>query len=204
MKMKGFLLAKICTSIWMLISHPSTAPDAEGCQCYCRLWGGILLKHLFQHQKQRFSLKRFARNGISMSWTEKKSPLLSFLVCQINPSAFPICLSLRAAQWACSQTGVIKKTSTKQRTSRDCQGSLIWTPVPTQWVVSLPFSFSSSLLRGGWNMCNMEGWCRRGHQSHATTQTPLNTFPRARREHISVRDILTRRFVARWKSKFIT
>lgn len=101
------------------------------------LWVGLfcikMMWHFFPFPK-RFCFKCFGRRRIL------KSPLHSFLLCQINPSAFPICLSLKAVQWGCSQTRVIKKNpSTKQWSLRDCRGgTLIWTPTPTLWVVSLP------------------------------------------------------------------
>lgn len=70
------------------------------------LWVGLfcikMMWHFFPFPK-RFCFKCFGRRRIL------KSPLHSFLLCQINPSAFPICLSLKAVQWGCSQTRVIKK-----------------------------------------------------------------------------------------------
>lgn len=75
-------------------------------KCCATLWVGLfcikMMWHFFPFPK-RFCFKCFGRRRIL------KSPLHSFLLCQINPSAFPICLSLKAVQWGCSQTRVIKK-----------------------------------------------------------------------------------------------
>lgn len=118
---------------------------------------------------------------------QKKDPTLLFSGMSDFPSALPICLSLKAVQWGYSQTGVIKKPSTKQRTPRDCQGQPNL-DLCTNPMGGLPRSLS--LSQGGWNMFNMVGgWCRWGHQSHATM-------------HLSMR--LTTQHVARWESKFIT
>lgn len=109
-----------------------------------------------------------------MNKKKKKPPLRFFLECQINPSAFPICLSLKISQWARSQTGVIKKPSTKQRISRDCQGQPNLDP-RTNPMGGLPPSLPLALFQGGWNMCNMVGgWWRWGHQSHATMHVQMH------------------------------
>lgn len=64
------------------------------------------------------------RNGITMRWTgEKKRPLSNlFWYVRLTHQLFPSARHSRRYNESVAQTGVIKKPSTKQRTSRDCQG----------------------------------------------------------------------------------
>lgn len=164
-------------------------------KCCATLWVGLfcikMMWHFFPFPK-RFCFKCFGRRRIL------KSPLHSFLLCQINPSAFPICLSLKAVQWGCSQTRVIKKTHQQSNGPSGTAGgggTLIWTPTPTLWVVSLPSpSFYSPPP-----FYEKPIWLGWGGQSlifiHACTRTPWPIF-NAR--------VLASHHVAMWGSKFIT
>lgn len=82
----------------------------------------------------------------SLRQTEKKT----FLVCEINPSAFPICPS-RQYNEPVAILGSLKSHQQSNGPPGTARGSLIWTPVPTQWVVSHSlFSFSFRRGWGGW------------------------------------------------------
>lgn len=146
-----------------------------------------MMWHFFPFPK-RFCFKCFGRRRIL------KSPLHSFLLCQINPSAFPICLSLKAVQWGCSQTRVIKKTHQQSNGPSGTAGGHPNLDPHTNPLGGLPplslFLLSTSFLReadlvGGQSLIFI----------HACTRTPWPIF-NAR--------VLASHHVAMWGSKFIT
>lgn len=143
---------------------------------------------------------------------QKKRPLSAlFWYVRLTHQLFPSACHSRQHNEPVARLGSLKNHQQSNGPPGTARGSLIWTPVPTQWVVSLPPlspAFSPSLSRGGWNMCNMVvGWCRWGHQSHTTMHVQMHhrtRFYTCTLTTLFLNDILTTRHVARWESKFIT
>lgn len=152
-----------------------------------------------QHQKkcQKWDLNEVNR---------KKSPLSTlFWYVRLTHQLFPSARHSRQYNEPLARLGSLKNHQQSNGPPGTARGSLIWTPVPTQWVVSLPLSLSGRVKyvqHGRWVMptgasvtCN-----------HACANAPglhcIRFYTRSE-STFSVNNMLTTQHVARWESKFI-